>query len=84
MKDGFLQFGVYDYDFIGKNDFHGEAFLPLDSIELQETLPTGQINLHLDKPTNETNKILTVLEARSWDKSATKFVKIEYSKTDSS
>jgi hypothetical protein len=48
---GFLRFGVYDYDYIGKNDFHGEAFLPLDAVEVSEELPkTQQLSLNLDKP----------------------------------
>jgi len=79
---GFLLFAVYDYDFIGRNDFHGEALWPLEQVEYTEVLPNAQIHLNLDKPSRELESILKSLERRHWDKAAVKFVRNEYSNMD--
>ena len=70
---------VKDHDFLGRNDFVGEIFLPLESIpfttsdkKLQD-LP--QQHLPLTIPNDDKSIILETLENRHWDKVAVDFAK---------
>ncbi|XP_042902243.1 BAI1-associated protein 3 isoform X2 [Parasteatoda tepidariorum] len=72
-----LCFSVMDHDMVTKNDFEGEAFLPLCNItesspeEMKDMRPTELCLIH----PNDKNEILVALAARTWDKDAQDFVK---------
>ena len=77
---------VKDHDLFGRNDFLGEAYMPLESIpftpsntKLQD-LP--QIHLSLSLPTTEGLLILQTLENRTWDQDATQFAKKQRAKME--
>ncbi|GIY76723.1 protein unc-13 homolog D [Caerostris extrusa] len=72
-----LCFSVMDHDMVTKNDFEGEAFLPLCNIpecSSEEMKDMKLIELCLMHP-NDKNEILVALAARTWDKDAQEFVK---------
>ncbi|XP_022652561.1 BAI1-associated protein 3-like isoform X4 [Varroa destructor] len=71
-------FTVMDHDMMTRNDFEGEAFLPLTQIpgvnggeNIRNITP---MDLPLLQP-KEKNEILGALEARQWDRDAQEFVK---------
>ncbi|KAG8196992.1 hypothetical protein JTE90_013136 [Oedothorax gibbosus] len=68
-------FSVMDHDMVTKNDFEGEAFLPLCNVAEEASLEGGKLGeLPLMHP-NEKNEIILALAARTWDKDAQEFVK---------
>ncbi|GFT35584.1 protein unc-13 homolog D [Nephila pilipes] len=72
-----LCFSVMDHDMVTKNDFEGEAFLPLCNIpeaSSEENKDMKLIELCLMHP-NDKNEIILALAARTWDKDAQEFVK---------
>ncbi|OQR68826.1 munc13-4-like [Tropilaelaps mercedesae] len=73
-----LCFTVMDHDMMTRNDFEGEAFLPLTQVpgvnggeNIRNITP---MDLPLLQP-KEKNEILGALEARQWDREAQEFVK---------
>jgi len=80
-ENGFLKFSAYNYHFIGKDDFHGEALYPLKDIpSVNQVLSEGtQIHLTLTKPCiseddPECKELFRILESRKGDKEAVRFV----------
>ncbi|XP_055945968.1 BAI1-associated protein 3-like isoform X1 [Argiope bruennichi] len=72
-----LCFSVMDHDMVTKNDFEGEAFLPLCNIpesSSEEMKEMKLFELCLMHP-NDKNEIIVALAARTWDKDAQEFVK---------
>ncbi|GBN53304.1 hypothetical protein AVEN_203744-1 [Araneus ventricosus] len=66
-----------DHDMVTKNDFEGEAFLPLCNIpesSSEEMKEMKLFELCLMHP-NDKNEIIVALAARTWDKDAQEFVK---------
>ncbi|XP_055944987.1 BAI1-associated protein 3-like [Argiope bruennichi] len=68
-----LCFSVMDHDMVTKDDFEGEAFLPLCNIPESSSEEMKLFELCLMQP-NDKNEIIEVLTARTWDKDAQDFV----------
>jgi hypothetical protein len=86
LSNGILHFCVKDYDRIKKNDYMGEAFLPLEATRLFEDLRTTSavkltdvplVHIPLSLPDSSVYRLLQVLECRPEDSRAAKFSKQE-------
>jgi hypothetical protein len=83
---GFLRLGVKDYDFLKKNDFMGEVFMTMESIQWTTSNSKihdfPQIHFPLSKPNNDPSllTLLQTLESRCSDEKAMKFVRKERAK----
>jgi len=83
LSKGLIMFKIKDQDFLGKNDFLGEAFMPFSDIPKTE-MTVGleqleQIHLKLSTPTRQDTEVYRALENRN-DKLARDFIKKEKSK----
>lgn len=85
---GLVRFTLKDHDLLGRNEFLGDVYFPLNSIPFTTTdLPLKDLpqqNCVLTKPTEceWSSVIFRTLENRHWDKTAIAFVKKERKKMD--
>ncbi|KAJ9577896.1 hypothetical protein L9F63_025242, partial [Diploptera punctata] len=83
MKDGLVMFTVKDQDFLGMNEFLGEAIVPFADVPKTD-MTTGleqlsQVHLKLTRPTNLGSEVYKALENRQ-DKLARDFIKKQKTK----
>ncbi|ODN06604.1 Protein unc-13 D, partial [Orchesella cincta] len=86
-KGGFLMLTLFDYDYVGRDDLLGEAFLPVSALKKipssNEVVALQQVHLVLSKPTKvDDEDILVKFNERTWDREAAKFAKTEREKIE--
>lgn len=85
-KKGYIMLTLYDYDFIGRDEFMGEAMILLDEVKrverVEDLKSQPQLHLVVTKPEESDADIISRFEERSWDKEFIKFGRMEREKIE--